>query len=66
MSRKHWHSPQLTVLARSQPQEAVLLVCKESVNNISVSGPSKANSGCFDFTSDFERACPFCSTTASS
>jgi len=41
--RKAWQKPELTVLVRSKPEEAVLLGCK--LNNKDV-GASSANEAC--------------------
>ena len=42
-AKKDWHSPELIVLLRSMPGEAVLDVCKGPFN----SGPPTADNGCY-------------------
>jgi len=39
--KKEWKTPELIVLVRSKPEEAVLASCK-----LMVLGPSNANAGC--------------------
>ena len=42
MKKTPWQQPQLLVMARSRPEEAVLTACKESAQ----SGPKTVQSGC--------------------
>ena len=39
MSRKEWSKPELTVLVRSNPEEAVLAVCKLPGGEFGIEGP---------------------------
>jgi hypothetical protein len=41
MEKKEWKTPELTVLVRSKPEEAVLAACKD--HNL---GPASANAWC--------------------
>jgi hypothetical protein len=44
IAKKVWEKPQLVILVRSQPEEAVLACCKTS---FLPTGPSDMNAGCY-------------------
>lgn len=44
---KHWIKPELTILVRNKPEEAVLLACKE-VDAVPGSGPGVNAAGCWN------------------
>jgi len=46
VAKKEWTEPELIVLVRSNPEEAVLLVCKTSGDYVN---PAAENQGC-DYT----------------
>lgn len=50
--KKTWETPQLIVLVRSKPEEAILQVCKDS----DPSGPSGTNGICSTDCSDYCQA----------
>lgn len=48
---KKWEKPQLIVLVRGKPEEAILDACKAfSYININLRGPSTTDFGCSSFT----------------
>ena len=44
--KKRWSKPELVVLVRNQPEEAVLVTCKDVVSN--VSGYSNNRTICYE------------------
>ena len=44
--KKKWIAPELVVLVRSHPEEAVLATCKDTVGALS---PTASNAGCVNF-----------------
>lgn len=56
MGNKEWQKPELVVLVRSKPEEAVLAACKESSEGSS--GPTTNNNRCQTY--EF----PYCSNDA--
>ncbi len=46
MDKKQWQKPELIVLVRSKPEEAVLQACKGYSNSGVTGGPDAANLGC--------------------
>jgi hypothetical protein len=55
-SKKEWRKPELIVMVRSTPEEAVLVACK-------FMGPQTANTGTYFFCSHYEEPidlCPEC------
>lgn len=46
MTKKAWGTPEMTVLARGKPEEAVLFSCKK----LGGGGPVTANTSCLDIT----------------
>lgn len=59
---KQWIKPELTILIRSNPEESVLMTCKESGGATPGSGAGLSASGCFIFMV----GCDPCSDTADS
>lgn len=59
--KKAWSEPELIVLVRSKPEEAVLDACKGMRFSNITGGPEGRATGC-----NIRTACTVCSTTASS
>lgn len=59
MEKKSWETPQLIVLVRSKPEEAVLLTCKGG----SPGGPGNQFGNCEEFG---EAICHSCDSIATS
>lgn len=57
-SKKEWVTPELIVLVRSKPEEAVLLSCK--MNVVGITGMNSTNVNCF-----YRRSNTNCSTACS-
>jgi len=47
MEKKPWQKPELIVLVRSRPEEAVLTGCKYGVKNRGNHGPAHNQNDCF-------------------
>jgi hypothetical protein len=60
MKKKQWHKPQLIVLVRSKPGEAILAACKGSENG--GTGPTAEFGGCFEIVEEngFDGHCSRC------
>jgi len=58
MRKKQWQKPELAVLERSKPEEAVLLACKTTGKS---SGKSTSHSGCY-----YNANCSTCNNVAAS
>ncbi len=54
MAKKNWIVPELLVLVRSDPQEAVLVACK---TYFAPAGPNNGLGSCATFTPE---SCPLC------
>ena len=63
MEKKRWQKPELIVLERSRPEEAVLLACKASGRS---SGNSAYNSQCYFHVSVTGSTCGTCNSVAAS
>jgi hypothetical protein len=49
-----WIKPQLTILTRNRPEEAVLAACKNGLNNATTKGQ---HDGCANVPASFCREC---------
>jgi hypothetical protein len=58
--KKEWKTPELLVLVRSKPEEAVLMTCKQAA----ISGSSSSNDNLC--TQSFPIACATCDSRAGS
>jgi len=47
--KNHWMTPQLIVLGRGEPQEAVLVICKDCncAGSSGATGEGGSNTGCY-------------------
>jgi len=59
-NKRDWKKPELVVLTRNKPEEAVLQACKTSTDN----GAEPTNNGCY--TSFYGNPCDACEDLANS
>ena len=64
MSKKIWDKPELTVLARGRPEEAVLEVCKIWEWGGGITGPNELHNQCVSKAPDGTCIDEFCNATA--
>ena len=64
--KKTWETPRLIVLARNNPQEAVLSYCKGATSFLAVIFPSSDYSSCVEYPAMAAVLCEACSSVNAS